>query len=352
MFSLGLIILCPLLLLAILSRYSALSGRRPVRLLVSYVYHESSVQTMCEVENKRLNFAMFLKFAVEHTSRNVVFHITFQGTKPKAENLVRALGTSISDRSGVFISNALDNRVKNVKVHRSDSASTTDLCHHQRVLGKITEDFDFAMVMNDGVRGPFLRQGAPRHSSVGKFTRIPTWAAPFLSKMIIQPKIGLVGAVGSCEIDTHVQSWLLGFSAIASDIVLLHMRGTCSSEMLWQHSVVLGEVGLSVDILDHGLNIGMLYPSFPEFTQYHREAIRRGISEVREKMFNCDNVLKDPDIMLKIKSLDNLIWAKFGGEIMRQKAIAQGYVREVLRRTREILDEDTFVRMENCSFSK
>ena len=132
-----------------------------VRILVSYVYFESERQSECERSNKRTNLAMFLRFAVATSDYNVRFHFTFPGLKPSAHDILSSVGSSSTSESGQQITRILTNQYSSVEMYNASvSHAAPDLCHHYHALWresqKGTMHFDYAVTMNDGMRGPFV----------------------------------------------------------------------------------------------------------------------------------------------------------------------------------------------------
>jgi hypothetical protein len=149
---------------------------------------------------------------------------------------------------------------------------------------------------------------------------VPVWLEKFVS--LVEGGASLVGPVSSCEIDTHVQSWMQLFTAEIAQIMELHMFATCTPGMSWSDAVALSEVGASTDVLGKGFAIASLHPHFPLFTEHHRDALRYGVAEIREKLFDCSNPLIGEGYAATEAVLSDLVFSKYGGEIWRQKLIS------------------------------
>jgi len=149
---------------------------------------------------------------------------------------------------------------------------------------------------------------------------VPLWLEKFVS--LVEGGASLVGPVSSCEIDTHIQSWMLVFTAEIAPTIELHMHATCTPDIAWSDAIILSEVGASVDILGKGFAIASLHPHFPLFTEHHRSAIRYGVAEVRDKLFDCSNPLVGEGGYAASEAiLSDLVFLKYGGEIWRDKQI-------------------------------
>lgn len=137
------------------------NGKRPMQLLVSYVYYQSPDQDECEIRNKQTNLAVFLNNAVIPSEDNVRFVLTFPRDRPPASKISRILGVSSSSKRGKTITKALGNQLSNVKIVSGvQTPFVPDLCHHQDAIRQErarSPEFDYILILNDGTRGPFLR---------------------------------------------------------------------------------------------------------------------------------------------------------------------------------------------------
>lgn len=133
-----------------------------IQLLVSYVYYETDQQSSCERLNKRVNLAMFLKFAVATSPQNVEFHFTFPGLRPSVQEFLKSLGVSANTEIGKHVVNFFREASPGVQVrlHNTSIAHpAADLCHHYHLIKTRLDNgavFDFVLTVNDGVRGPFV----------------------------------------------------------------------------------------------------------------------------------------------------------------------------------------------------
>jgi len=130
-----------------------------LRLLVSYVYYETSQQQHCEILNKRVNLAFFLRQAVARSGGNVKFLFSHPDNFPDAKVLLDLL-VDVTRKEEEFITNALQGKFRHIQFRRAQEVAP-DICHHQNAIRdelkrhkKLT--YDFYMILNDGVRGPFM----------------------------------------------------------------------------------------------------------------------------------------------------------------------------------------------------
>ena len=142
-------------------------SKKPVfRALVSYVYFESNSQDSCEVFNKRQNLAFFIHEAVLYSPPNIQFVFSFPEKLPSATSLIDSLGISIRSETALLFYKVITGEVRNVRIiHPSSSQKAPDLCHHWSVLKGQTSFFNHFVVLNDGVRGPFISDGLQKVSS-------------------------------------------------------------------------------------------------------------------------------------------------------------------------------------------
>lgn len=149
---------------------------------------------------------------------------------------------------------------------------------------------------------------------------VPLWLEKFVS--LVEGGASLVGPVSSCEIDTHMQSWMLMFTAEVAPIVELHMHATCTPDITWSDAIALSEVGASIDVLGKGFALASLHPYFPLFTEHHRIALRSGVTEIKGKLFGCSNPLVgEGGYAASEVDLSYLVFLKYGGEIWRKKRL-------------------------------
>ena len=143
------------------------AGGKPVvfRALVSYVYFETNSQDLCEVSNKRQNLAFFIQEAVLTSPRNVEFAFSFPAKFPSAQSLSASLGIPIRSSVGHFFVRLLAGQLPNVHIIHIQTPSAPDLCHHRSALIRLKSNFDYYVILNDGVRGPFFTEGLRKVSS-------------------------------------------------------------------------------------------------------------------------------------------------------------------------------------------
>ena len=131
------------------------------RLLVSFVFFETVGMSACEVSNKRSNFATFLLSAVINSPRNVHFVFTFPSLRPESSSILESAGLLPGSDAGKAIIEVLSGQMSNVELLvASIKHPAADLCHHYTVIHnkrhRQGNGFDYVLVLNDGVRGPFF----------------------------------------------------------------------------------------------------------------------------------------------------------------------------------------------------
>lgn len=155
------VICCSIVVLVSLGQYSFHpAGRRKtvLRALVSYVHFESSSQAPCEVLNKRTNLAFFIHEAVLHAPHNIQFVFSFPDKVPSAHSLLASLGIPTQSKTAQLFHKVLSGQLENVQTRKS-SIVAPDLCHHRSALIDKLSNYDYFVILNDGVRGPFLSEG-------------------------------------------------------------------------------------------------------------------------------------------------------------------------------------------------
>ena len=166
------------------------------------------------------------------------------------------------------------------------------------------------------------------------FSKIPLWLEKFVH--LFEGGASLVGPTCSCEIDVHIQTWTAMFSADIADSIKLHLLATCAPNLPWFGAISLSEVGTSTSLLANGYSLASLHPSFPVFTDHHRDALRNGVIELREKLFHCNNpLLGEGGEALSKRNLSETVFVKYGGEIWRKKLIPPTLVEKIISVTRE-----------------
>ena len=131
-----------------------------LRVLVSFVHYETDGMSTCELANKRNNLATFLLSAVPGSPEGINFVFTFPGRKPSPSDILGTSGLSPGSESGKIITQILSKQARNVEfLDSSVNHSAADLCHHHAAISdsmRKKQHFDFVLVLNDGVRGPFF----------------------------------------------------------------------------------------------------------------------------------------------------------------------------------------------------
>ena len=138
-------------------KFKPLGGRPRLRLLVSYVYFESDLQDECEALNKRTNLAFFVKNAVLPSPENIKFLFNVPGNVPSINEILHMTGFSLSSDEGKVITDAMENKLSNVRFVYSAHHRVPDLCQHYHAIKSEPRHYDYYLFLNDGARGPFLR---------------------------------------------------------------------------------------------------------------------------------------------------------------------------------------------------
>jgi hypothetical protein len=152
-------------------------------------------------------------------------------------------------------------------------------------------------------------------------SKVPAWLKKFVH--LFEGGASLVGPVCSCEVDTHIQTWMMLFDLGIAKNIKLHLLAACAPNLPWAGAISLSEVGASVELLGKGLALASIHPHFPLFTDHHRSALRNGVTELRDKLFDCSNPLVGKGgLAFSRHNLSDIVFAKYGGEIWRQGLIS------------------------------
>jgi hypothetical protein len=143
--------------------------------------------------------------------------------------------------------------------------------------------------------------------------------------------------------DLHIQTWTAMFRADIADQFKLHMLATCAPSIPWKDAIALSEIGASTHLLTSGYSLASLHPNFPLLTDHHRQALRYGITELREKLFDCTNPVqgKGGQALSKL-DLSEVVFVKYGGEVLRQSLLVPLLCEKVTRNMREKFPESDF----------
>ena len=155
--------------------------------------------------------------------------------------------------------------------------------------------------------------------------------------------VALVGPVMSCQIDTHLQSWASMFDMRVADTALLHMQASCVPNMTWTDAILISEVQLSLAVLDKGLSISSVEPTFSRFSHHHRLALQNGVDEIYNKLHQCTNPLVDrgkSSSVSDISMADDAVFAKYGGTVWRAGLLPQNYVQDVLSHSAKFISPE------------
>ncbi len=145
-----------------------------VHVLVSYVYHETPRHSPCEILNKRVNLAFFFRQAVARSGGNVKFLFSHPNNFPDAKDLLRLL-VDVTHEEEKFVTRALQGKFSHIQMLNPQQVAP-DICHHQHAIRDELKrnkkiKYDFYMVLNDGVRGPFMN-----HESTAQVRYLVTYA--------------------------------------------------------------------------------------------------------------------------------------------------------------------------------
>jgi hypothetical protein len=135
--------------------------------LVSYVYFESTSHNSCEVANKRTNLAFFIHEAVLTSPPGIHFIFRFTDKVPSASILSNSIGIPILSKTWELFARILAGENPNVQVLTipATSVRAPDLCHHWFSFDTNPSKYDYFMLVNDGVRGPFTPEALTMVSS-------------------------------------------------------------------------------------------------------------------------------------------------------------------------------------------
>lgn len=329
------------------------------RLLVHYVYYESSEMEPCEVQNKRLNLEYFITQAVlGNSNSSVEFHFSSSGTFPEAADYFDSIGLQ-QTRQAVFP------RLPNVR-HRQVVAAKTDLCAHGNWMAEqaalYKDPGDFVMLLNDGVRGPFVEvKNAGGKQAHLRGTTVPHWFVPFLAKFARNPNVAMTSTMISTELGrSHLQSYALSIPGRVMTAITQLMATTCDFHMDKKEAVWNVEVGMSTYLLGMGYSLGSLWPSVSNFTISH-DVCASSLAVLQPAHGKCrptdieylhlatgacdDRVLlgyhllnrgRNPSTAFK-GPVTQTVFAKHGGEVYRRGLLNPALVAEVQRRTDEAL---------------
>lgn len=257
-----------------------LSRARRIKLLVHYVYFDPPAPKQelshnrvlsCESQTKRLNLEMFIRRAVLDSPGSVEFHFSLGFALPDTDDYFQSLSLAGSDQRHEVIPN-----LPNVFVHQLGPNQTTDLIPHARWLEKhvkVQKGIEqYVVLMNEGVRGPFLEPSYLHHisSNLPLSAGVPPWFAPHLSKLLRNDNLGMVGSVLSQAVHSHLQSYFLSFKVDErnfADMISQQFSRT-AKEGKWD-TIVHGEVGISDRMLTTGFALGSMWPVMDNFTLKH-----------------------------------------------------------------------------------
>ncbi|KAJ1461847.1 hypothetical protein M885DRAFT_506999 [Pelagophyceae sp. CCMP2097] len=297
----------------------AISAAAPV-ILVHYHYFEDEETPAWQVINKRTNLLFFLRFAARDAPRSVKVVLTVGGTGlPTADAFFQSVGYP-QDLHEQWGRDLLPPDV----VLRAAATATADLCPRAAVLREfvlgVSTRPDYVLFLNDGVRGPFepalgtvARRG--RDAAAAKLG-LPTWAARFVSALRASPEARVIGAVGSCEFDVHVQSWAMMIDARLAAKFAANYAATC--EMDKKNAIYYGEIGACVMTLRANHTILSIWPKL-ELAGALRACVHHApaaVPKTRAQLWQCFNMFSGAPGEGRVPpELDDVVFTKFGGSV-------------------------------------
>ena len=301
--------------------------RRPPKrqlLLVKYHYHETEKTEPCEVLNKRLNLHLFIQNTVlkDSASSGVDYLFSVSGELPDVGSFARSLGVSNLHPSQKY---SIFPQLANVRVFSfgNPDAPIPDLCFHYSSLTNIGLHlrYDYIFFLNDGARGPFIKQRAKDST-----TNLPLWFHPFLEKFAASPKAVLVGTTLSCEISPHIQSWGFALDTSFSQHFFPALERACFPGITKSQAIDV-EVSLSSVALSLGFSISGLYPVSPPLSRGDAPVVSRP-SSLRSILHNCSNPLMGA---VDIDPFET-VFVKYGGGAMKSSGFLSEAYHESIRR--------------------
>jgi len=190
---------------------------------------------------------------------------------------------------------------------------------------------------------------------------VPRWFLPFLAKFNKNKKLAMVGPLLSSEISSHLQSHTISLRPISE-----HFFGNVSQLLLKtcdmpKHEAILeGEVGLSRSTLQQGLSIASFFPDTNNITVWDDMCMCLG-SWVNSHLPACydvkeENPASELSNTTPLESLgktknptfwfrgpaSHVVFAKYGGEVLRLGLLPQQLHDDILIYTRTVLANDTW----------
>eukprot|EP00191_Tetraselmis_sp_GSL018_P023485 CAMPEP_0177622658 /NCGR_PEP_ID=MMETSP0419_2-20121207/28413_1 /TAXON_ID=582737 /ORGANISM="Tetraselmis sp., Strain GSL018" /LENGTH=498 /DNA_ID=CAMNT_0019123011 /DNA_START=343 /DNA_END=1837 /DNA_ORIENTATION=+ len=317
------------------------------QLLVHYHYHEGVGLPEAETVQKRMNLEYFIETAVLTAPVTVVFYFSYSGEMPSPEQyfwslgLPKTRGTVFPVRANIFV--------------ESVEKKKTDLCQHGLFLTRFFSEHaklsGYVLLLNDGVRGPFLRPSSDHNCH----PTIPSWFHPFQMKFIMNTNVAAVGTMLSSELSSHVQSYALAIRGNLAEFTATVLAETCSANFSKTESILVGEVGLSDRFLREGYALASLWPDIDNFTALHDRCAGLADScSLQDDSFWhmysgwCDQCLsKGFHILNKglnpttvfMGPVEDVVFVKFGGDVQRRGLLPQAFLNEVASKTKLGLGE-------------
>jgi len=296
-----------------------ISAAAPV-VLVHYHFYEDDQTPAWQVINKRTNLLFFLRVAARNAPQNVKIVLTVGGTGlPTVDAFFRSVGYP-QDLREQWGRDLLPPDV----VLRAAATSPADLCPRAAVLREfvlgVSPRPDYVLFLNDGVRGPFEPAvgTVARHRSdaAAKKLGLPTWAARFVSALRASPEARVIGAVGSCEIDVHVQSWAMMIDARLAPRFAARYFATCHMDKA--NAIIVGEIGSCVETLRANHTILSIWPKL-ELAGALRACVHHApaaVPKTRAQLWQCFNMFSGAPGEGRVPpELDDVVFTKFGGSV-------------------------------------
>ena len=297
---------------------------------VHYHYYENQTgMSWTEVVNKRTNLAVFIRQAVMRSPPNVSFHITWNGDDlPTPDLFYSSINITAPAASDTIFPTG-----PNVVVEKV-GASTTDLCPRAHALRSSTafprNNFSHMLFVNDGARGPFSASASESMSWIRPYVRA------FRSK-----NVAAAGVTMSCEVAPHLQSWALMIDSRVKDIFLSAYGASCNQSK--SDAIMTAEVGPFSHLLSRGYALSSFFAPVSQFGAAEAsclDARPTRLPMLRSSLSDCHNPYgSDGRQMVWPEStrLDQLGFAKFGGEQWRRGMLPDNYVAHVRKATAAII---------------
>ncbi|KAJ1450771.1 hypothetical protein M885DRAFT_570789 [Pelagophyceae sp. CCMP2097] len=319
-----------------------------LRVLVHYHYYEDAETNAWKVINKRTNLLFFLRFAAINAPTRVQIVLTAFGLPPADEFF-----TSVGYPADLRLKWGRELLPSNV-VYRNVAATTSDLCPRAAVLRDFLLEAgrkaDYVLFLNDGVRGPFsFPQNSPQRSqrdAAAHKLGLPYWAARFVGALRALPRAKVIGVVGSCEVDLHVQSWAVMIDAELASTFEKRYNATCALRK--GRAAQFGEVGACVEALRANHTMLSIWPKI-EIEDATRACLlnaKKAVPKTRKALSGCVNPWTRTCAPTPregegcaLVDLGDVVFTKFGGTVW--DALPQAFKDAVVEATENELLGDS-----------